>query len=338
MGLKSLIAVAQGKNASNVSFEDKFLKEYQNAVKRQEERERQPVPKDYFRPSSMYGCDRMLFFMRVHCGGTGEKEVDTNLVEICNSGTDRHLRIQHLVEDMEGVTCLDLEEVVKEANQKGIKTEFLGWNEYHTEARCKNDEMSIYFQPDGVINFMGKDVILEIKTESTYQHSNRYEPKLDHKYQATCYGMGLGIDYVLFFYEDRNFCGKKPYLWKITDEMKAEVLSKIARVNKAIKAGTPPEKNTDKCTYCDYKRECKLVDDGKWVDPRPAEPEKPKKASKKSGTSKSKGTKKKGQESPKTASTAKVKERIAEMEEVKEMAGALEHEAHMESIDAGRDV
>lgn len=287
MGLASLIKVAQGKNASSVSFEDKFLKEYQEAVKRQEERERQPVPTDYFRPSSMYGCDRMLFFMRVHCEGAGSDEIDVNLAEICNSGTDRHLRIQHLVEDMEGVTCLDLEEVVKEANLKGIKTEFVGWNEDHTEARCKNEEMSLFFQPDGVINFLGKDVILEIKTESTYQHSNRYEPKLDHKYQATCYGMGLGIDYVLFFYEDRNFCGKKPYLWKITDEMKAEVLSKISRVNKAIKLGIPPEKDTNKCTYCKYKNECKMVDDGKWEDPRPKEPTEPTQEPKKKAKGKS---------------------------------------------------
>ena len=33
MGLKSLIAVAQGKNAESVSFEDKFLKNYEEAVK-----------------------------------------------------------------------------------------------------------------------------------------------------------------------------------------------------------------------------------------------------------------------------------------------------------------
>ena len=336
MGLASLIKVAQGKNASNVSFEDNFLKEYQNAVKRQEERERQPVPKDYFRPSSMYGCDRMLFFMRVHCKGEGVKDdIDINLVEICNSGTDRHLRIQKLVADMEGVECLDLEEVVKEANQKGIKTEFLGWNEDKTEARCRNEEMSLYFQPDGVIRFMGKEVILEIKTESTYQHSNRYEPKLDHKYQATCYGMGLGIDYVLFFYEDRNFCGKKPYLWKITDEMKAEVLSKIARVNKAISVGIPPVKNEDKCTYCDYKRECKLADEGKWVDPRPAEPpQEPKKAKR----SNSKGKSKKSSESPKTASTAKIKQVIAQQAHAiaEEKAEAI-YEAEMAMIDARRD-
>jgi CRISPR/Cas system-associated exonuclease Cas4 (RecB family) len=266
MSLKSLLKVAQGAQAESVSFEDKFLKEYKEAVKRQEERERQPVPTKYFRPSSMYGCERMLYFMRT-TGDYESTDIDTNLVEICDSGTDRHLRIQKLVADMEGVTCLDLEEVVKEANQKGIKTEFLGWNEDHTEARCKNKDMSLYFQPDGVLNFMGKDIILEIKTESTYQHKNRYEPKEDHRYQATCYGMGLGIDYVLFFYEDRNFCGKKAYLWKITDEMKERVLNKISLVNKAIEDKVPPAKDETKCTYCKYKKECKQVGESKQEDP-----------------------------------------------------------------------
>lgn len=242
MGLKSLIAVAQGKNAESVSFEDKFLKNYEKAVKAKELEERQVAPSEYIRPSSMYGCERMLFFQRVHGGSQNGEQSEVNLIEICQSGTDRHLDIQHIVERMEGVECLDLEEMVKEAQAKGIKTEFVGWNEDHTEGRCKNDELSIYFQPDGVIRFNGKDVILEIKTESTYQFSNRYEPKADHKWQATCYGMGLGIDYILFFYEDRNFCKKKPYLWKITDEMKQAVLNKIRTVNNACKTGIPPER------------------------------------------------------------------------------------------------
>ena len=259
MGLASLIKVAQGKNASNVSFEDSFLKEYEEAVRKKELEERQVAPYDYIRPSSMYGCERMLYFMR-----TGEEqdteEHDINLMEICHSGTDRHLRIQHLVESMEGVKTLDLEEMVKEAQAKGVNTDFVGWNEDHTEARCKNDELSIWFQPDGVLNFMGKDVILEIKTESTYQHSKRYEPKMDHKYQATCYGLGLGIDYILFFYEDRNFCSKKPYLWKITDEMKDEVIRKIHRVNSYLHRREAPPADKDKCTYCRYKEACKRLE------------------------------------------------------------------------------
>lgn len=259
MGLSSLIKVAQGKNAANVSFEDAFLKGYEAAVVKYEEEHKQPIPADYFRPSSMYGCERMLYFMR-----TGEEqdkeEHDINLMEICHSGTDRHLRIQHLVESMEGVKTLDLEEMVKEAQAKGVNTDFVGWNEDHTEARCKNDELSIWFQPDGVLNFMGKDVILEIKTESTYQHSKRYEPKMDHKYQATCYGLGLGIDYILFFYEDRNFCSKKPYLWKITEEMKEEVRGKIQRVNFYIAHKEAPPADKDKCTYCRYKEACKRLE------------------------------------------------------------------------------
>ena len=292
MGLASLIKVAQGKNAGSVSFEDNFLKAYEEAVRRKELEERQVAPSDYIRPSSMYGCERMIFFQRVHSGSLNGEQDDVPLIEICQSGTDRHLDIQHIVERMEGVECLDLEEVVEEANQKGIKTEFLGWNEDHTEARCKNDELSIFFQPDGVIRFMGKEVILEVKTESTYQFSNRYEPKEDHKWQATSYGMGLGIDYVLFLYEDRNFCRKKLYLWKITDEMKERVKAKIHTVNTACKTGIPPEKNEDKCTYCKYKNECSLVDAGKWEHPNP-----PKKARKSTGGSKKSST---GKSTPKT--------------------------------------
>lgn len=337
MGLKSLIKVAEGKNAANVSFEDNFLKEYENAVKREELRERQVYPSNYFRPSSMYGCERMLFFQRVHSGSENGDQMEPNLIEICNSGTDRHLRIQHLVEDMDGVKCLDLEEVVKEAQQKGINTVFEGWNKDHTEARCRNDELSIYFQPDGVINFQGKDVILEIKTESTYQHSNRFEPKLDHKYQATCYGMGLGIDYVLFFYEDRNFCGKKAYLWKITDEMKATVLSKIQRVNMALKAGIPPQKDEEKCAYCMYKHECKLADMGTWKDPREPQ-EKPKKAAKggrKKAAGKSTSRAKKASTEAKTATTAQINKAIQKQEAAYQ--AKIEHEADMEAIDARRD-
>lgn len=47
MGLSSLIKVAQGKHAGSVAFEEEFLKRYEEAVKRQEEAERQPVPTEY---------------------------------------------------------------------------------------------------------------------------------------------------------------------------------------------------------------------------------------------------------------------------------------------------
>ena len=88
MGLKSLIAVAQGKNAESVSFEDKFLKNYEEAVKAKELEERQIAPSEYIRPSSMYGCERMLFFQRVHGGSQNGEQSEVNLIEICQSGTE----------------------------------------------------------------------------------------------------------------------------------------------------------------------------------------------------------------------------------------------------------
>ena len=77
---------------------------------------------------------------------------------------------------------------------------------------------------------------------------------------GTCYGLGLGIDYILFFYEDRNFCSKKPYLWKITEEMKEEVRGKISRVNNYIAHREAPPADKDKCTYCRYKEACKRLE------------------------------------------------------------------------------
>lgn len=277
MGLASLIKVAQGKNAENVSFEDKFLKLYNEAVMREAERTAQPVPKEYFRPSSMGGCKRMLYFMRTQAEQDKEDR-SVQLEEICNSGTDRHLRIQKLLEDIPELELYDLEQVVKEANLKGINTEFMGWNTDHTEARCKNEDLSLFFQPDGVGRFMNKEIVIEIKTESTYQFNMRYEPKTEHMIQATCYAMGLGMDYILFFYEDRNFLAHKPYLVKVTDEMRQEVIDKINFVNSSIATGTLPEKEEDKCTYCNYKNKCKRADIPKKEPEHTEEPQKEPKA------------------------------------------------------------
>lgn len=300
MGLASLIKVAQGKNAENVSFEDKFLKLYNEAVMREAERTAQLIPTDYFRPSSMGGCKRMLYFMRTKAEQDAE-ERSVQLEEICNSGTDRHLRIQKLFEDIPELELYDLEQIVKEANFKGINTEFVGWNTDHTEARCKNDDLSLYFQPDGVGRFMGKEIIVEIKTESTYQFNMRFEPKEEHRIQATCYALGLGFDYILFFYEDRNFCSKKPYLIKVTDEMRQVVIDKINYINSCITTGTLPDKEEDKCTYCQFKTACKKAD---------IQPPQPKKVE------------------PKTRSKAKSKADKKAEKEYKEFEQMMKEEAH----------
>jgi CRISPR/Cas system-associated exonuclease Cas4 (RecB family) len=238
-----------------------FLKDFNEAlIKVEQERQQPPPPDGYFRPSSMYGCERMLYYMR-----TGEpmdeESPDPVLIGICESGTDRHLRIQQVIAYMDkfGLPCkmLDVEQEVEKARARGINSQFMGWNSDHTEARCKNDDYRIYFQPDGIILYRNRKYILEIKTESTFAFSKRHSPKDDHEIQATCYSAGIGINNVLFFYEDRNFTTKKPFIVSVTDEMRARVMSKIQRVEKYVAAKIIPPMNEEKCTYCRYKTACK---------------------------------------------------------------------------------
>lgn len=100
--------------------------------------------------------------------------------------------------------------------------------------------------------------------------------------------------------------------------MKAAVKYKIQRVNAAIGAGTPPEKDENKCTYCMFKGECKAVDAGNWENP-------------KESTSKAK----KISTEAKTAPTVKIKKAIQKQEAAYQ--AKIEHEVDMEAMDARRD-
>lgn len=253
-GFKNLRKAVENKKMELSGFEGMFLSTYEKALIKHEREHQQYVPSDYFRPSSLYGCKRMLYYTRM--GAEGSEEFEPNLIGICDSGTDRHARIQNIVSKMEGLKTLDIEEVVKEANQMGLDTVFHGWNSDRTEARCSSKKYSIYFQADGVFNFLGKDCLLEIKTESTYSFNKRYEPKPEHIIQATSYALGLGLRYVLFFYEDRNFTAHKLYFVEITDEMKQMVIDKIQETNGYIERKELPPKEEDKCTYCKFKKQC----------------------------------------------------------------------------------
>ena len=253
-------------NATAIPFEERFLKDFNTAlVKLEEERQQAPAPDGYFRPSSIYGCERMLYFVQKGVQVDAE-QFDPILIGICEAGTDRHARIQSVVANMQRMgyplEILDLEEEVRKANMMGINTEFMGWNSDRTEARCRNSDLHIYFQPDGVFKYLDKKCLLEIKTETMMTFNKRTEPKPEHmNYQATCYAMGTGIDNVLFIYEDRNFTNKKAYLVMVTQEMKDNVFNKIMRVLWHVENNQIPAKELDKCKYCRYKSACNLAGD-----------------------------------------------------------------------------
>lgn len=265
MSIKNIREILAERSEDLKKYEDKFLDRYRDALLKNDLEHEQKVPTDYFRPSSLGGgCKRMLYFQRK---GVPKEERDIkdewtyNIVGICDSGTDRHERIQKIVSKMEGVETLDIAEIVNEANMCGVNTEVIGWNKEHTECRCKNEDLGIYFQPDGAFKFDGKECLLEIKTINTFQFKKLLNPKPEHLRQATLYAMGLNMKYVLFLYEERNFTQHKLFLVEITDELRGEMLDKIEDINKHLSEGKVPPKEEDKCTYCDYKKKCREIEE-----------------------------------------------------------------------------
>lgn len=253
MGLSRLLKTVNNLKKES-SFEEGFIEDYNNAILKNIEI--RPVPMDRYRPSTLAdGCKRMIYYQRLGVGAI-EKQNST-LSEICDNGTDRHCRIQNTIQSIEGLEWLDVEEVVKEARSRGINTTFLGWDDSRVEAKCHNSDLKINFLCDGIIKYKNKEIILEIKTIHQFGFSKLDRPLEKHIRQVACYSMSLGIDYVLFFYEDRNFLKKKAFLYKVTEEDKRNVLKKIEDVEKALEEGVPPVKELDKCLYCDRKGYCK---------------------------------------------------------------------------------
>lgn len=250
--MKTLKRVKNEENTQDVLFAQSFLKEFNTTLIEMEKEREQEVPTGYYRPSSIAGCKRMLYAMRT--GVPKEEDYDPILIGICEAGTDRHERIQKVVMKMPNVTWLDPEKEVEKARLMGINTKIV--EKRGNEVRCVNDDLFLYFQCDGIIRYGDKKVLLELKTESSMKWGKRVEPEEEHREQATCYGMGFGIDYVLYIYEDRNFTDKKPYLFHITQDYKDRVFNKILTVNDAVEKGVILPKEDDKCTYCRYKKWC----------------------------------------------------------------------------------
>lgn len=256
------------KTSGSSGFEYNFMKLYNESLLTV--REDQPYPKDRTRPSSLGKCPRSIYFERT--GADRDKSNFNNpwlynQVGILESGTDRHERIQTVLQRMEEhghIKNIDIPTAVQEAQQRGINTYFESWNEEKTEARCYNTDLNISFQADGLIEYGGITAVFEIKTCTCKKMADlrkTKEPFKEHIKQATAYALALGVDHILFFYEDRDYTSHLPILHHITQEEKDFVINKLRLVDDAIKEGKIPDKNKDECYFCNFKGLCKTTDE-----------------------------------------------------------------------------
>ena len=234
-------------------------------------------PSIYYKPSSLV-CLRQMYFTRK--GIDPEEEYKTaSGIGILESGTDRHDRIQHVLDAMKNLGMefeyIDVETYVKEHNLADIEI----IEKKGMETKCFNKRYNMSFLTDGIIKYIpeNKYFIFEFKTEISQKFQTREHEEVIHQSQAACYALNFGIPDTLFVYEDRNFCNHKAFHYHVTeDDKKFKVTDKIEKVEQYFKEDKVPPKITNKdidpnyvggqdrvtgpsakiCQYCKFKEHC----------------------------------------------------------------------------------
>lgn len=248
---------------AELPIEQSFLNDLKRSIELTDEKNARAGSKTY-KPSGM-NCIRQSYYVI-----TGAEEdvynAESTNIGICESGTDRHERIQQDVINMwhNDIEC----EYINVANfvrQRGldeyldiVKEPDFSKKEYETKLYHKSLNMS--FLCDGIIKYMNHYYILEIKTESSYKFMNRNVVDPAHYHQAIAYSIAFGLNDVIFLYECRDNCAKKTFMYHVTDDMKQELMGYIEECDSYIAKMKVPPKPEDvakkTCSYCHYKGRC----------------------------------------------------------------------------------
>lgn len=181
---------------------------------------------------------------------------------ICESGTDRHIRIQQAIENMKNVLNIDVEyidvaEFVKQRNLTDLEIR----EKSGMETKLYHKKLNMSFMTDGIIRYKGKYFIFEFKTETSDKFYQRKGVDKKHYNQATAYSIAFKLDKVLFIYENRNTLDKKAYIKEVTEEERQELIDRINYCNDCIYDDKippiPEEMDKRNCRYCAYQIYCR---------------------------------------------------------------------------------
>lgn len=244
---------------NELPIEQQFLNDLTNSIEKNIE-DNSSKPSQTYKPSSM-NCDRAMVYQVLGIE-PDPSNASYQYAGICESGTDRHIRIQQAIENIKnilGVDCdyINVADFVKQRNLTDL--EILGQSGMETKLHHK--KLNMNFMCDGIIRYKSKYFIFEFKTETANKFYKRAGVDENHYNQATAYSIAFGINKVLFVYENRDTLDKKAYIREVTDEMKEELIGRIDYCDSYVKKlkGPPKPQNVSKktCNYCIYKNQCR---------------------------------------------------------------------------------
>lgn len=260
--LKNLINIVN-KATKEMPVEKLFLQDVKRSIELTEIKNRVAGSKSY-KPSAMK-CIRQMAYIVL---GKPEDDMGANYmgIGICNVGTDIHQRIQRAVLDMRnnGFDCeyVNVADYVRSRelhNLEVVKEPDFEHGEYET--KLFDTSLNMSFLCDGIVRYMGKYYILEIKSEGSKKFYSREAVNPEHYNQGTAYSMELHIDDVLFVYISRDTLDIKAYMFTPTGDMKQALAGLIANCDSYVKRLKVPPKPVDvskyTCEYCSYKQQCR---------------------------------------------------------------------------------
>lgn len=265
MPRKSLKNVAKliARANTDVPIEQQFIDDLKRSIE-------MDANKDFRKPSMTYspsgmGCIRAMYYKRV--GVDVVPDSSYTMVGICESGTDRHERIQNAIARMKdnGFDCeyIDVAEYVK---SRGLDLYLDIVDKCGNETKLYDKIRNVSFLCDGIIKYQGKYYIVEFKTESSFKWKDRKAVDEKHYNQAITYSLELQLESVIFVYINRDIVDYKAYLFSVSESDRERIKALIDTCEQyAIKKEVPPkpENATDKaCAYCAYKNLCKVDSNG----------------------------------------------------------------------------
>lgn len=269
--LKALIQEQELKKSKPNSIQDyaiRFIDDLYSTIKKVEKENARPSSKT-FKPSSMK-CPRNMQFQLT--GVEPETElINPSMVRIGECGTDSHLRLQNWINLMKEneIDCeyVNVANYIRSRQETGqlLDLEIIKEpTEEEMETKLFNKKWNISFMCDGIIKYLGRYFILEIKTETSFKNQKRTAMNEEHIPQICAYYLSLGIPDIMMLYENRDTCTHKAYSLTVNDQMVWDnVLSKIEEVNSCIQEGKIASANVStNCQYCRYKHKCREVGGG----------------------------------------------------------------------------
>ncbi|MBR4377309.1 MAG: hypothetical protein IKP50_00265 [Bacilli bacterium] len=255
---KALLNVLNLVNTQELPIEKQFLNDLKASIELQDVKNSRK-PSQTYKPSSLH-CIRNMEYQRMGVPLLGYR-TSNELIGICESGTDRHERLQEACIAMKA-NNIDCEYINVAEYVKQRKLDYLEVvSQQGNETKLFHKGLNMSFLCDGIIKYKGHYYILEIKTETSSKWWERQGVNPDHILQGTAYSEALKINEVIFLYENRDSCNKKAYLLVVTEPMRERLVDKIHEceeyVANNIIAPKPLDVPKKYCAYCQYSERCK---------------------------------------------------------------------------------